>query len=274
MTENTTPAVYTNARIKSYPGKAVVQVASKPIFQYTPGLSQPRGYDVSPPGMAEDPDRAKEESQRRAAARVRDIALCNQFEYFFTWTLDGTLIDRYDPETIYPKVRNFLNNAVKRKAFAYVLVPDYHTLQEGEDIRAIHMHGLCILGEVPITRARNKAGKPLSDRSGRPIYNMTSWTWGYSTCVPLDQNYERAVNYVVKYVTKTEEKIFGKWYLSSRNLVKHPEVIPLDPIRYDEFRDTEKLKTNVQYEAKIYESFDDGLCIITEEFPPLQPEET
>ena len=71
MTENTTPAVYTNARIKSYPGKAVVQVASKPIFQYTPGLSQPRGYDVSPPGMAEDPDRAKEESQRRAAARVK-----------------------------------------------------------------------------------------------------------------------------------------------------------------------------------------------------------
>lgn len=119
MTENTTPAVYTNARIKSYPGKAVVQVASKPIFQYIPGLSQPRGYDVSPPGMAEDPDRAKEESQRRAAARVRDIALCNQFEYFFTWTLDGTLIDRYDPETIYPKVRNFLNNAVKRKGFAY-----------------------------------------------------------------------------------------------------------------------------------------------------------
>ena len=92
--------------------------------------------------------------------------------------------------------------------------------------------------------------------------------------MPLDQNYERAVNYVVKYVTKTEEKIFGKWYLSSRNLVKHPEVIPLDPIRYDEFRDPEKLKTNVQYEAKIYESFDDGLCIITEELPPLQPEET
>lgn len=274
MTENTTPAVYTNARIKSYPGKAVVQVASKPIFQYAPGVSQPRGYDVSPPGMAEDPDRAKEESQRRAAARVRDIALCNQFEYFFTWTLDGALIDRYDPETIYPKVRNFLNNAVKRKGFAYVLVPEYHTLKEGEDIRAIHMHGLYILGEVPITRARNKAGKPLSDRSGRPIYNMTSWTWGYSTCVPLDENYERAVNYVVKYVTKTEEKIFGKWYLSSRNLVKHPEVIPLDPIRYDEFRDPEKLKTNVQYEAKIYESFDDGLCIITEEFPPLQPEET
>lgn len=187
--------------------------------------------------------------------------------------MDGTLIDRYDPEAIYPKVRNFLNNAVKRKGFAYVLVPEYHSLKEGEEVPAIHMHGLCILGEVPITRALNKAGKPLSDRHGRPIYNMASWTWGYSTCVPLDQNYERTVNYVVKYVTKSEEKIFGKWYLSSRNLVKRPEMIPLDPVRYDEFRDPEKLEKHIQYEAKICENMKGELSIITEEFPPLQPEE-
>lgn len=273
MTENTTPAVYTNARIKSYPSKAVVQVANQPIFLYSPGISRARGYDVSPPGMAEDPDRAREESQRRAAARVRDIALCNRFEYFFTWTLDGSLIDRYDPEAIYPKVRNFLNNAVKRKGFAYVLVPEYHTLKNGEEIPAIHMHGLCILGEVHITRALNKAGKPLSDKHGRPIYHMPTWTLGYSTCVPLDQNWERTANYVVKYITKSEEKIFGKWYLSSRNLVKRPEIIPLDPVRYDEFRDPDKLEKHIQYEAQIYEDFSGGLSMITEEFPPLQSEE-
>ena len=273
LTENTDATVYTNARIKSYPSKSVVQVANKPIFTFIPGASRPRWYDVSPPGMAADPDRAREESQRRAAARVRDIALCNPFEYFFTWTLDGSLIDRYDPEAIYPKVHNFLNNAVKRKGFAYVLVPEYHSLKEGEEAPAIHMHGLCILGEVPIVRALNKANQPFTDKHGRPIYHMPTWTLGYSTCVPLDQNRERTANYVVKYITKSEEKIFGKWYLSSRNLIKHPEIIPLDPIRYDEFRDPEKLETHVQYEAKIYESFDDGLCIITEEFPPLQPEE-
>lgn len=265
-------ATYTNARIKSYPSKAIVQVANKPIFQYSPGISQARGYDVPPPGEAEDPVRAREESQRRAAARVRDIALCNRFEYFFTWTLDGSLIDRYDPEVIYPKVRDFLSNAVKRKGFAYVLVPEYHTIKDGEKSAAIHMHGLCILGDVPIVRALNKAGKPLSDKQGRPIYNMTSWTWGFSTCVPIDGDYERTVNYVVKYITKTEDKIFGKWYLSSRNVVKQPEIIPLDPIRYDEFRDREKLENNVQYEAQIYESQSGGLTIITEEFPPLQPE--
>ena len=273
MTENTTPTVYTNARIKSYPSKAVVQVANQSIFPLIPGVSQPREYDVSPPGMAADPDRSREESQRRAAARVRDIALCNRFEYFFTWTLDGSLIDRYDSEAIYVKVRNFLGNAVKRKGFYYVLVPEYHTLKEGEEPPAIHMHGLCSLGDVPITRALDKAGRPLSDKHGRPIYNMTAWTWGYSTCVPLDENYERAANYIVKYITKSEEKIFGKWYLSSRNLIKHPEIIPLDAMRYDEFRDCEKLKNKVQYEAKIYDDCNGGLYLITEEFPPLQPEE-
>ena len=66
---------------------------------------------------------------------------------------------------------------------------------------------------------------------------------------------------------------FGKWYLSSRNVVKNPEIIPLDAIPYDEFRDKEKLKSKVQYEATIYEDFVGGLSILTEEFPPLQPEE-
>ena len=39
---------------------------------------------------------------------------------------------------------------------------------------------------------------------------MIDWKWGFSTCVPLDDNYERTVNYVTKYITKAEDKIFGK----------------------------------------------------------------
>ncbi len=244
-----------------------MQVASDSIFPYIPGESEPRPYDVPPPGKGENPDRAKEESQKRAAAKVRDIALCNCFEYFFTWTLDGKLIDRYDPNIVYSKVRNFLNNAVRRKGFAYVLVPEYHKKKPGEVTPAIHMHGLCILGDVPITRALDKTGKPLSDRHGRPVYNMRSWTWGFSTCVPIDQNYERTINYLVKYITKTEEKIFGKWYLSSRNIAKSPEIIPLDPIRYDDFRDQDKLKMHLQNEFEIYE----GLKMVSEELPPIGP---
>lgn len=199
---------------------------------------------------------------------MRDIALCNHFEYFFTWTLDGRLIDRYDPKIIYPKVHHFLNNAVRRKNFAYVLVPEYHKKKHGETAPAIHMHGLCILGDVPIIRALNKAGKPFSNKRGRPIYHMPTWTWGYSTCVPIDHQYERTTNYLVKYITKSEDKSFGKWYLSSRNIIKSPEIITLDYIPYDQFRDRGKLESHVQNEFEIYE----GVTIISEELPPMKPE--
>ena len=258
--------VYTNARIKAYPSKTVLQVATKAIFPLEPGAPQKRPYDVPPPGHASNPDRAIQESQRRAKARVRDIALCNHFEYFFTWTLNGDLIDRYDATVIYSKVRIFLGNAVQRKGFAYVLVPEYHTQKAGEDKPAIHMHGLCDLGEVPIVRANSKTGKPLNDKRGRPIYNMPTWTWGFSSCVPVDKQYERTVNYLTKYITKSDRKIFGKWYLCSRNINKFPSLIPLEPVRYDKFRNSHKLNICLQQESKIC----DGLYLLTEEFPKLE----
>ena len=236
------------------------------MFPLIPGVSGERGYDVPPPGQAKDHDRAMEESRQRAASKVRDIALCNQFEYFFTWTLDGALIDRYDPEIVYAKVRAFLGNAVQRKHFAYVLVPEYHKKRFGEEKPAIHMHGLCSLGDVPIVRAVSKQGRPLNDSHGRPVYNMPTWHWGFSTCVPIDHQYERTINYLVKYISKSDDKIFGKWYLSSRQLVKGPDLIPLEPIPYEEFRDEDKLKVHLQTESEIF----DGLRLVSEELPPLE----
>ena len=262
---NKTPTVYTNARLKEYPTKYVMQVANKAIFPYAPGAALPRPYAVPPPGEAKDPEKAKEESQRRAKARVRDIALCNCFEYFFTFTISPHLLNRYDPKTIYQKVRNFLANAVKRKGFAYVLVPEYHKLKKGETSPGIHMHGLCKLGKVRIERATSKKGLPLFDRHNRPIYNMLDWKWGFSTCVPIDQQYERTVNYITKYITKNTSKIFGKWYLASRNVIKFPTTIPLDPVLYDEHRDIEKISQHIQIENEICK----GLKLITEEYPVI-----
>ena len=77
---------------------------------------------------------------------MRDIAFCNRFDYFLTWTLDPKLIDRYDPEIVGKKVRSFLTNASNRKGFQYIVVPELH--KDG----AIHLHGLCKLGSVRIER--------------------------------------------------------------------------------------------------------------------------
>lgn len=177
------------------------------------------------------------------------------------------MIDRYDAEQVSRKVQTFLCNATQRKGFQYVLVPEYHKQKKGEDRPAIHMHGLCNLGAVQIERALSKAGRQRTDEHGRPIYNMTNWKWGFSTCVPLDENYGRTVNYVTKYITKAENKIFGKWYLCSRGLIKKPEIITLEPIPFREFRDEEKLKMHQQFENEIF----GGVKIISEQNPPLEP---
>lgn len=261
--------VVTNARVKRYLSKDVLQVANDFIFPTgdyeVSGLKRKkkRLYDVSAKGNAADPERSLEESKRRAKSKVRDIALCNQFSHMFTWTLDGEQIDRYDPVAIYKKMRGILSNMTQRKNFTYVCIPEYHTLKDGEEKPAIHFHGLCNLGEVRIVPSINPEGHQRTDSSGRPIFNMIDWTLGFSTCVPLDDDYEKAVNYVVKYITKAEEKIFGKWYLSSRCLKKAPDVIPIDGgIDFETFRDADKLERNEQYETTAY--FD--VKIVSEEY--------
>lgn len=254
---------YTNARIKVYPQKATIQVASRDIFPV--GEPEPRPYSVPSAGKAKNPERALAESRRRAAAKVRDIALCNSFQYMFTWTLNGKLIDRYNAEQIYKKVRAFLTNAVQRKGFEYIAIPELHDLDEHGG-RAIHLHGLCKLGAVPIERAVSPKGNLITDKAGRPVYNMVSWAWGFSTCVPLDGHYEQAINYVVKYISKGKAKIFGKWFLSSRGLKKGPDIITLEPVPYLEFKDEEKLKVHIQTETEIYPT----VRLITEELPKME----
>ena len=246
----------TNARIKCYLTKEVVQVANDDIFPTgdfeLQGLAKKRGYDVSPPGKALDPERSLEESKRRARSKVRDISLCNRFTHMFTWTLDPEMVNRYDAKAVYQKVRNFLSNATRRKNFSYVVIPEYHKIRAGEDKPAIHMHGLCTLGDVRITPSVRKNGTLRKTPYGQQIFNMEDWRLGFSTCVPLDANYERAVNYVTKYITKSDNKIFGKWYLSSRALTKSPDIIPLERVDFEGFRDPQKLERKEQTETSIY----------------------
>ena len=209
--------ISSNARVKEYPSQLVLQVANAFIFREKGWEGQKRPYDVPSKGKAKDPERALVVSRARAKAAVRDIALCNEFSYFFTWTLSPDRIDRYDADKVGKAVQNFLKNASYRKGFSYLCVPELH--KDG----AIHLHGFCNLGGVKIERATNPhTGAALLTERGQPIYNMIDWSLGHSTCIPIDENYERTCNYLAKYFTKDSRKIFGKWYLSSRNLTKHP----------------------------------------------------
>lgn len=248
--------IYTNARLKEYPNLLIEeQVCTHAIFPMGVGdIKRSRPYAVSPPGEAKDPERARQESCRRAREKVMDIARCNNFGYMLTLTIDGNKLDRYDPQKVYQKVRTFLSNASARHGFQYVLIPEYHALKPGEERPAIHLHGLCNLGTLKIVQATNAyTGEPLIEKE-KPIYNLPAWIWGFSKIVPLDENSERAALYVTKYIAKSDNKIFGKRYLSSRKLVKAPKIIPLEPIDYFEFRDQKKLESGKQTEYELYQN--------------------
>lgn len=225
--------ITSNARLKNFPlmDMSVLQVANSAIFRKTGYEPRKRSYDVPPKGEATDPVRSKESSRNRAKAAVRDNVLCNLFTYFFTLTLSPDMVNRYDPVEVGRKLQTYLKNVSHRKGFQYVIVPELH--KDG----AIHFHGFCNLGSVRIVRAFSPyTNLPLSTDYGQPIYNIPDWKFGYSTCVPIDENYERACNYVLEYLSKGCDKILGKWYLSSRNLQKKPDICLIDGgMDYDSF---------------------------------------
>lgn len=96
--------ISSNARIKKYPDTDLLQVANAPVFRMPGFEPRERAYAVPAKGNACDPERALDVSRARAKAAVRDIALCNHFAYFFTWTLSPEKIDRYDREAVKKRV--------------------------------------------------------------------------------------------------------------------------------------------------------------------------
>lgn len=213
--------VKSNAKEKVYPnGFRRVTICSKPVFKNDECMELVTSSSVSKDKDMSNSTRG--DSIRRAKEKIYDIAMCNDFEYFITWTLDKEMIDRYDAKLVSKKLKVFLNNLVKRKEVRYLVVPELH--QDG----AIHMHGL-IAGKLRMV----DSGRKLLD--GRSIFNMPEWKLGFSTAIELDNQKGRVSSYIVKYVQKDFQKIFGNFYYAGgHGLVRSPEVNYFD-VDFDAF---------------------------------------
>lgn len=160
-----------------------------------------RSAEEEAAAKAANEDRAR----RRARARVRDLALANEFTHFVTLTLDQRQTDRYDMQEIGRRLRRWLSNQVQRRGLRYVLVPERH--KDG----AIHFHGL-MAGGLELVDSGH------TDRQGHKVYNLLDWKLGYSTAIALYGNYAQAVSYTCKYIGKQGEKPGGRWYYSGGDL--------------------------------------------------------
>lgn len=169
----------------------------------------------------------KEEIDRieisRAKRMIKEYALCNNFEYFVTLTLNSELCDRFSLSAAQEKLNKCLR-AIKRKNkdFAYILITEKH--KDG----AFHFHGLM---------------KNLTD-----LYENE---YGYLSCSLFDKNlgfcslspikdYTKCCNYITKYITKEcikNDK--GTIYMCSRGLSR-ASVTKIEPIDFSKFAPLKK----------------------------------
>jgi len=183
-------------------------------------------------GNAKDRDRSIYESISRTKRAISDYALCNDWEYFITFTLSPKILDRYDYDKITTKMSNWFDLARKRKApnLKYLIVPEQH-----KD-NAWHFHALLSnIGNITLIDSDKK------DSKGNTLYNIKDYRLGYSTASKVEDNH-KVSSYVLKYITKSlvEETFNKKRYWTSKNL-KKPLVIK-ENLEQSEFKN--KLANN------------------------------
>jgi hypothetical protein len=153
-----------------------------------------------------------ERSMRRARAKLRRLALANDFEYFVTLTLDPAKIDRYDGAAVVKALGRWCDNMVRRHGLKYILVPERH--KDG----AFHFHGFMA---GPGLKAVDSGIK----WDDRPVYNLPQWTLGFTTAQRLYGDYHAAVGYCCKYIGKQDaERPLGRWYYSGGQLAEPHKV--------------------------------------------------
>ncbi len=215
-----------NVKCKIYPdGSTNTIYCNQKIFNDTPTVRKPKKQKDNKSEKYKLPERKKvlvggsgscdevrADSLKRAKDKIQDICMCNKFKYFVTLTFNPKKVDSYDVEKVKASAKQWLNNGVKRHNFSYIAIPEFH--KSGR----IHIHAL-MSGDLKLA----DSGKRYNDKI---IYNVSDWSdkYGFCTAIPIDENISRLGYYITKYITKGNDKIFGRFYWSSRNLVREPEM--------------------------------------------------
>lgn len=169
----------------------------------------------------------------RAKNAVFELAMCNPWNLFGTFTIDGDLHDREDLKGYYKKFSQWIRNYNKKHktAIKYLFVPEKH-----KDDKSWHMHGF-LYGLPEEHLIPFKEGD--KSKNGKPI-KRDLWEGGYSHWVGYDkkfgfnsfkviENHEAVSKYITKYISKDVEssvkEVNAKSYYNSRGLEKATEYI-------------------------------------------------
>lgn len=165
--------------------------------------TKPRVGAVKKRGEKADPEKGSDlhSSISRAKRTILELALCNEWDYFCTFTLDSRY-DRFDLSSWYKKFAQFIRDQRKKHGceLAFLLVPETH--KNG----AWHIHGL-IKGAPQLVSFADRiaSGEKLPLNLGRNGY--FSWPdyekkFGFNS-FGLIRNSIACSFYITKYVSKS-----------------------------------------------------------------------
>lgn len=154
------------------------------------------------------------DNMKRAKQKVYDIARSNLFTHFITLTFDPKKVDSFSYECCVDNLESF-TKMLRRNDCTYILVPEKH--ESGR----FHFHGLITLGSLKLTRATDfYTSEPMSDKQGRPIFNLPQYHLGHSTATEISDPAKTA-SYLSKYLTKELQVPKGKkCYWASRSCAR------------------------------------------------------
>ena len=174
----------------------------------------------------------RHDNLKRAKDSIFDLVYSNDWEYFFTGTIDPKKIDSSDPKSLKKPLQKWFNNMRSRYGLNYICIFERHKKSDG-----IHIHGLissCPLTPLRLVPSDTKTylgfKKPMKDstarrhgldpQKGQTVYNLTTWKFGFSTAIKVYGDRAALSNYITKYITKDNEKIMGRYYWHNRELKK------------------------------------------------------
>lgn len=160
----------------------------------------------------------------RAKRVVLEVALCNRWDYFCTFTLDQTKYDRYNLKVWYKDFTQWIRDQRKKTGhkIRYLLIPELH--QDG----AWHMHGLFF--DVPETisfaELRYIYGWKLPDKLIKGNYRCwMDYHKKFGSCsLGALKNPVAAGFYISKYISKSLQEtniaVGGHLYYASHGLMR------------------------------------------------------
>lgn len=124
----------------------------------------------------------------RARSRVRELALCQHWDYFATFTLSEKKQDRFDLRGYIRDLGNWIRNYRKKygSQLQYLIIPEQH--KDG----AWHAHGL-LRNVSPDSLVKNEHGY-----LDMPYYRAR---FGYISLSKV-KSHERCASYITKYISK------------------------------------------------------------------------